>query len=150
MASVPEQARGLARILDSAFEIPGTRFRIGLDPILGLIPGIGDLLGGGFSAYILYLGARAGAPVPVLAQMFLNIALEMLVGTIPILGDLFDMGWKANQRNVDLLEDYLDDPRRTTVSSWVFVAIAILAIVALVVATIWLAATIVAWVFGAF
>ena len=150
MASVREQARGLARILDSAFEIPGTRFRIGLDPILGLIPGIGDLLGGGFSAYILYLGARAGAPVPVLARMFLNIALEMLVGTIPILGDLFDMGWKANQRNVDLLEGYLDDPRRTTVASWVFVAIAILAIVALVVATIWLAATIVAWVFGAF
>lgn len=150
MADVRDQARGIARLLDNAFTIPGTNYRIGLDPLIGLIPGVGDLLGGGFSAYILVLGARAGAPIPVLARMFLNIAVEMIVGTIPLIGDLFDAGWKANQRNVDLLEDYLDDPRRTAVSSWVFVAVSIAAIVAMVAGTIWLAAEILQWIFGLF
>lgn len=145
MASVRDQARALARILDDSIRLPGTDFRIGLDPIIGLIPGIGDLLGGGLSAYILWLGARAGAPVPVLARMFLNIAIEMIVGTIPLLGDLFDAGWKANQRNVDLLEEYLDDSRRAVVSSWVFVALAIVALAGLVAATIWVAAQIISW-----
>jgi hypothetical protein len=149
MASVRDQARALARILDSAFEVPGTRFRIGLDPIIGLIPGIGDLLGSGFSAYILWLGARAGAPVPVLARMFVNVAIEMIVGTIPLIGDLFDAGWKANQRNVDLLEDYLDNPRRATATSTVFTVLAIVALIALVAGTIWLAARIITWIFGA-
>jgi hypothetical protein len=150
MASIRDQARGLARILDSAFQVPGTNFRVGLDPILGLIPGVGDLLGGGFSAYILWLGARAGAPVPVLARMFVNVLVEMLVGTIPLLGDLFDAGWKANQRNVDLLEDYLDNPRQTTTQSTVFVIGAIIVLLALVAFTIWLGAQIIQWIFGLF
>jgi hypothetical protein len=150
MASIRDQARGLARILDSAFQVPGTNFRVGLDPILGLIPGVGDLLGGGFSAYILWLGARAGAPVPVLARMFVNVLVEMLVGTIPLLGDLFDAGWKANQRNVDLLEDYLDHPRQTTTQSTVFVIGAIIVLLALVAFTIWLGAQIIQWIFGLF
>ncbi|MBC8144689.1 MAG: DUF4112 domain-containing protein, partial [bacterium] len=92
MASARDQARGLARILDDAIRIPGTDFRIGLDPLIGLIPGIGDLVGGGFSAYILWLGAKAGAPVPVLARMLVNVGIEMIVGTIPLVGDLFDAG----------------------------------------------------------
>lgn len=148
MASPREQARALARILDNAFEVPGTGFRIGLDPIIGLIPGVGDLLGSGLSAYILWLGARAGAPVPVLARMFLNVALEMLVGTIPLVGDLFDAGWKANQRNVDLLEEYLEMPRRTTTASRVFVGFSILLIAAMVAGTIWLGAQLLQWIFG--
>jgi hypothetical protein len=149
MASTRDQARALARILDNAFEVPGTRFRIGLDPIIGLIPGVGDLLGSGLSAYILWLGARAGAPVPVLARMFLNIALDMIFGAIPLLGDLFDAGWKANQRNVDLLEDYLEMPRRTTAASRVFVIVAIVLIFGMVAGTIWLGAQILQWLFGA-
>lgn len=150
MTDIRDQARAIARILDSAFTIPGTRFRFGIDPILGLIPGIGDLLGGGFSAYIMVLAARAGAPVPVLARMFLNVAVEMTVGTIPLLGDLFDVGWKANQRNVNLLEEYLDDPRSATISSWTFLVIALLAITGLVVATIWIAAQIIEWLASLF
>jgi hypothetical protein len=148
MPTVRDQARGLARILDNAFEVPGTGFRIGLDPIIGLIPGVGDLLGSGFSAYILWLGARAGAPVPVLARMFVNVAIEMVVGTIPLIGDLFDAGWKANAKNVALLEEYLDYPRHTTTTSWVFLGFAILAIAALVAGTIWVGAQLVQWVLG--
>lgn len=148
MASVRDQARALARILDNAFEIPGTRFRIGLDPIIGLIPGVGDLVGGGLSAYIIWLGARAGAPVSILARMLLNVLIEMIVGTIPILGDLFDAGWKANQRNVDLLEEYLVLPGRTTVTSRAFVVVAIAVIVGTVGLTIWLAAQLLQWAFG--
>jgi hypothetical protein len=148
MPSTRDQARTLARILDNAFGIPGTRIRIGLDPIIGLIPGIGDLVGSGLSAYILWLGARAGAPVPVLARMLINILIDMLVGSLPLVGDLFDAGWKANQRNVDLLEDYLDQPRATTTTSTVFVVFSIVVIIALVAATIWLGARLVQWLIG--
>ncbi|MGH8692014.1 MAG: DUF4112 domain-containing protein, partial [Burkholderiales bacterium] len=94
--------------LDSSIPIPGTRMTIGLDALVGLVPVVGDLLGVLVSAYILAQAARMGVAKRVLARMALNIAIEGLAGMVPIAGDVFDAAWKANQRNLRLLEEWLD------------------------------------------
>lgn len=99
-----EQARALAKLLDSAVRVPGTNIRVGLDALLGLVPGIGDALGTLLSAQIVVLGAREGVPFIVLMRMLLNIVADAAVGAIPLLGDLFDVVFRANQRNLVLLE----------------------------------------------
>ena len=99
--------RKIAKLLDTAIGIPGTRFRIGLDPILGLLPGGGDLIGGAISAYMIYLAASFGLEKPKISQMVQNIALETFVGFIPIVGDIFDFYFKANLKNLDILEQHL-------------------------------------------
>lgn len=99
--------RRLSRLMDTAIGIPGTRFRIGLDPIMGLIPGAGDLVSTSFSAYIIFLAARFKLPRQVLTQMIFNIALEAVVGSVPLVGDLFDAAYKSNIRNLNLLERHL-------------------------------------------
>lgn len=100
--------RRLSRMLDNAIPIPGTKFRLGLDPILGLIPGGGDTITGGLSAYIVIEAARMGLPREILGKMVSNIILDSLAGTIPVVGDLFDVAWKANVKNIELLEQHLD------------------------------------------
>ena len=125
----------LAWLLDSSIPLPGTRFRIGIDAILGLVPGLGDLAGVLLSSYIVREAARVGAPPSVLTRMAFNVAVEGLVGLVPFAGDVFDAVWKANQRNYALLEAHLQDPRRTVRSSRIFVAILIAGLVAFVVLT---------------
>jgi hypothetical protein len=98
----------LSRLLDAALPIPGTRFRIGLDGLLGLLPGIGDSLGAVFSTYIILEAARLGCPKRTLLRMLGNVAVETVVGAIPIVGDLFDIAWKANVKNVALLRAQKD------------------------------------------
>ena len=130
------QARALARLLDTAVRIPGTSFRVGLDPIIGLVPGVGDLLGGALSAYVLLLAARAGASRTVLLRMLANLGTDAVVGAVPLAGDLFDAGFKANARNLALLEAHVARPQQTRRASRLFVAgvvVAAVAIVALVV-----------------
>ena len=102
----------LAWILDSSIQVPGTRFRVGVDALIGLIPVIGDALGALISAFILAQAARLGAPRVTLLRMGFNIGVEALVGMIPFAGDLFDAGWKANIRNVELLRAHRSDPGR--------------------------------------
>lgn len=97
------RVRQLARLLDSSIRLPGG-YRIGLDGLIGLIPGIGDAAAASISAYIVIQAARMGAPTTMLIRMMGNILLELLVGIVPVLGDLFDFAWKANNRNVALLE----------------------------------------------
>lgn len=123
----------LAWLLDNSIPLPGTRFRIGLDPLLGLLPGLGDLLGVLLSSYIVREAARLGAPPSVLTRMAFNVALEGLVGLVPLVGDVFDAAWKANQRNLVLLEAHFDNPRRTVKSSRLFVAGLAAALVAFIV-----------------
>jgi Domain of unknown function (DUF4112) len=95
----------LVFLLDQALGIPGTRWRIGLDGIVGLLfPGGGDALGAVVSAALVLLAARQGVPRVVVARMVFNVAVDALIGAIPVLGDLFDIGWKANTRNLRLLE----------------------------------------------
>lgn len=96
--------RALARLLDSAYVVPGTSYRIGLDPILGLLPGLGDLLSLGLSAYLLHEARQLGASRRTLNRMALNLLIDTTVGTVPLLGDWFDFTYKANARNLALLE----------------------------------------------
>jgi hypothetical protein len=108
-----ERLRTMARLLDNAIPIPGTRYRFGFDAVIGLVPGIGDAIGAIFSAYIVLQAARLGASRPTLIRMMGNVALDTIVGEIPLLGDLFDAGWKANIRNMALLEAHLQRPVST-------------------------------------
>lgn len=111
-----ERLKALAWLLDSSIRLPGG-FRIGVDAILGLVPFLGDLLGVLLSGYIVVQAARLRAPLIILLRMMLNVAVEGLIGLIPVAGDIFDASWKANQRNVRLLEGYLDQPSNTAATS---------------------------------
>lgn len=119
--------RALAHLLDDSIPLPGTGFRFGLDAVIGLIPGFGDAAGAAMSAYILLEAGRLGVPRATLLRMAGNVAIEAVVGAIPFLGDLFDAGWKANLRNLRLVEAHLGDPRATTRASrgWVAGAVAL-------------------------
>ena len=130
------RARGLARLLDDLVRIPGTNIGIGLDPIIGLIPGLGDVLGGLMSSYILLVAGQEGVPTSVLFRMLGNIALDSVVGVVPVVGDLFDFGVKANRRNVDLLDRYLAAPSSTKAASRGIVALVVLAAIMIVVGLI--------------
>jgi len=101
------RVRLLGRLLDEQFRIPGTRQRIGLDGLLGLIPGVGDMMGTLLSVYILYEAIQLGVPRHVLLRMVANIGLDAVVGAIPLAGDIFDVVWKANTKNITLLQDAL-------------------------------------------
>ncbi|MDT7950140.1 MAG: DUF4112 domain-containing protein [Acetobacteraceae bacterium] len=96
--------RRLAWLLDGRFRLPGTRFRFGVNSVLGLSPVVGDVALGLVSLYLVWEARQLGAPSPLLARMLGNIAVEVGVGSVPILGDVFDMVFKANLRNLDLLE----------------------------------------------
>ena len=104
------RVRRLAWLLDNSIPVPGTSWRFGLDPLIGLIPGLGDLVGAALSGWILVEGDRMGAGRATLLRMFWNILVELVVGAVPVLGDLFDAGWKANAKNVALLERHLAAP----------------------------------------
>src|SRR5688572_30580690 len=93
----------MAWLLDDAAQIPGTKIRVGLDPLLGLVPGLGDVVSTGFSLYILYEASRLGIPRHKLAMMAGNIALDTLVGLVPLLGDVGDVFFRANHRNLRLM-----------------------------------------------
>jgi hypothetical protein len=123
--------RKWAVLLDSAFQVPGTKMRFGLDPIVGLIPGAGDLVTGFFSVMILLHSIRLRIPKVVIARMLLNTGLDLLVGAVPLLGDLFDAGFKANLRNLQLLERHAHRRVRPTRADYVFVGLCIAVVVLL-------------------
>jgi hypothetical protein len=127
------RARTIARLLDSAVSVPGTGIRFGLDPLLGLIPGLGDLAGMMLSGYLVVLGGRLGVPRTVLMRMLANVAIDTVGGSVPVLGDLFDVGWKSNMRNVGLLERAIGSPVTTRRASR-FTVLGILLLLALLAA----------------
>ncbi len=135
-AGVPAPAglrriRTLALLLDSALRIPGTRIRVGLDPLLGLVPGLGDALTVGLAGYIVVEAGRLGASSAVLLRMLLNVGFDALVGSVPFLGDFADVFLRANTRNLRLLERHLEDPtRHRRASLWFLVLILIGLVVA--------------------
>lgn len=105
-----ERLRTLSYLLDNSIPIPLTRYRIGLDPLLGLIPGGGDVVGAILSAYIVFEAARFGLPKETLIQMLGNLVTDATLGSLPFIGDLFDATWKANSRNLALLEAHARNP----------------------------------------
>ncbi|WP_339844709.1 DUF4112 domain-containing protein [uncultured Halopseudomonas sp.] len=125
----------LAWFLDSSIKVPGFNARFGLDGLIGLIPGIGDVISALISSVVISEAARMGASKALMLKMAFNILVDTVVGALPLVGDLFDFAWKANNRNVNLLNQYLDSPRETEVSSRFFVwglASVLLGLVALV------------------
>lgn len=118
-----DRLRRLGYLLDNSIPIPGTRYRIGLEAIIGLVPGLGDLLGGGFSAWIILQAARLGAPPSLVARMGWNLLVDAVAGAVPLLGDIFDAGFKANMRNLALLERHVQGPAASRRASRLFVAV---------------------------
>ena len=115
-----ETLQRLEILLDEAFRIPGTRIRFGLDGIIGLVPGLGDVVAGLLSLIIPLAAWIRGVPYITLVRMAANLGIGVLVGTIPMLGDMFDIAWKANRRNYQLFQRHLGEPHRHTWRDWVF------------------------------
>ena len=115
-----ERLQWLEILLDEAFVIPGTRIRFGIDGIIGLIPGLGDVLAGLLSLLIPLAAWVRGVAYVTLARMLINVAIGLLVGSVPILGDAFDIYWKANRRNYRLLTRSVAQPKRNTWKDWAF------------------------------
>ena len=150
MATDPlAHARTITRLLDSAARVPGTSLRFGLDPVLGIIPGLGDVAGAALSGYVVLLASRMGAPASVLVRMLGNVALDTAVGTVPLLGDLFDAGFKSNTRNLALLERHLGAPVETRRASRLVVWLTLLALLLLAIGGIVVAVLVVRWLVGA-
>lgn len=140
-----QDMRRLAWLLDEFIRLPGGR-RIGLDGIIGLIPGLGDAAGFAASAYILWRSRHFGIPPVVIARMIGNVLLDSVVGVIPVLGDLFDLGFKANRRNIALVEQYLVNERKTRKSSWIRVILAAGIMLAAIVLFLYLAFSLIQWI----
>ncbi|MFL6180580.1 MAG: DUF4112 domain-containing protein, partial [Actinomycetes bacterium] len=138
--------RRWARIFDSAIRIPGTNITFGIDPLLGLIPGIGDLASPILSIFMIWHGAQLRVPRVVLARMLLNALIDAVVGLIPVAGDLFDFGWKATEWNLALLEKHAMPGQRATRGDWLFVVgcCVVLAVVAVLplLLLVWLGASV--------
>jgi hypothetical protein len=123
---IPLWVRQLVLLMDSAFRVPGTEFRIGLDPILGLLlPGIGDVLGALPSLLLVALATERGVPPVIVLRMLLNIALDSLVGAVPLFGDVFDAAFRSNQLNLTLLERHAGVRRRPRFTDYLVVGLAI-------------------------
>ncbi len=142
----------LSHLLDDFIHIPGTPIRFGLDGIVGVIPGVGDFIGGIASCIIIVAAWVRGVPYPVLTRMVVNVAIEVIVGTLPVLGDMFDIAWRANRRNYALLTGSVYQPRKYTRQSWFFLALLCVGLIALVaVPTLlltWLAVHLFTAIFG--
>lgn len=138
----------LAHVLDDCFRIPGTSFRFGLYGIVGLVPGVGDVLGGIASCLIVVAAWFRGVAYVTLARMLVNVALEVGIGGVPLIGDLFDIAWKANRRNYDLLKRSLAAPRRHLWRDWLFLAGLMVLLLALLITPLLLVAWLLELVFG--
>ena len=133
-ASRTRRVRVLAKLLDNSISIPGTPWKIGFDPIVGLIPGIGDLIGALLSGYIVLEAVRADVPAFTLARMLLNVGIDTLLGAVPAVGDLFDAAWKSNVMNVALLERHVvatgsNPPKRHNMLGLMAIALVVLILI---------------------
>lgn len=141
-----ERLNFLAWLLDSSIPIPGTSLTIGLDAVVGLFPFIGDLIGVLASSFILAEANRMGVGRTILARMAFNVAIEGVIGIVPIAGDVFDAAWKANQKNVRLLNAWAERPHQTRRASGLFLAGLTVALVAFLAACTYLTYLLLRWV----
>ncbi|MEK6243156.1 MAG: DUF4112 domain-containing protein [Pseudomonadota bacterium] len=138
----------LAWLLDSSIPIPGTRLTIGLEALIGLIPLLGDLIGVALSSFILVEAHKLGVSRTVFLRMSFNVALEGIVGIIPFAGDVFDAAFKANQRNVKLLDDWMDRPDRAKRGSRAFLLWLLIGLAAVLGLCGFAAFVLIRWLFG--
>jgi hypothetical protein len=135
-------------LLDEAFRIPGTSIRFGLDGIIGLVPGVGDVLAGLLSLLIPLAAWIRGVPYVTLVRMAVNIGIGVVVGSVPLFGDIFDIAWKANRRNYLLLCRHLGEPHRHTARDWAFLLLLAAALVLIFAIPVLLVVWFVAWLAG--
>jgi hypothetical protein len=140
-----QSLRRLQRLLDEAFRVPGTNVRFGWDSIAGLIPGAGDLATALLAGTLIVEAHRLGVPRVVQLRMLFNVGIDLLVGSVPLFGDVADVFWKANTRNMALLERHVGTVRRSTAADWAFIA----AVVALLAAVAVVPVLLIAWLIGA-
>jgi hypothetical protein len=140
-----DRVRRIARLWDEAVRIPVLGWRVGLDAVVGLVPGIGDVVGLIASLYPMIAAARFGAGPAVVLRMAGNILLDVIVGAMPVVGDLFDVAWMANVRNRDLLERWARDPHRVRRGSRAALVIAALTATGLLGLTTWVTYRIIVW-----
>ena len=132
-----EIAKALGQLLDASFTIPGTTIKIGLDPLIGLIPGIGDIISNAIGSSLLFLATKAGVPRIVILRMSLNIAINMVVGAIPVIGDLFSIWFKSNLQNAQLLYRHCQRTAPTpNLNDWLYVVSIVLGMLLLLGITI--------------
>jgi hypothetical protein len=127
----------LAKLMDAQFKIPGTNIRFGLDSLIGLVPGVGDLSTFAVSGYMLWIMANNGASGFLLARMVLNILIDAIVGMVPLLGDIFDIAFKANIRNMKLMQQHYTDGRHKG-SAWKIILPVLIILFMIIVGIIWL------------
>ncbi len=137
---------GFSRLLDTKFKIPGTDIRFGLDFLLGLIPGAGDLVSLGMSGVLITTMAKHGASPQLAARMLFNVALDALVGTIPVLGNIFDLIYKANYRNAVLMREYYEEGRHTG-SVWPVVLGVVITLLVIFMMVVWAITSLFGWLF---
>ena len=138
----------LAWLLDNSIPIPGTGRRIGLDAVIGLVPGLGDVLSGGLGLIVVLRGVQRGLPSIVVARMLANVALDFVIGAIPVIGDAFDLWYKSNARNIGLLRRYAESPNASTIGSWGFFGLALAIIGGVAFAIVWLIWSLLGALFG--
>lgn len=146
--AAPADMEALAWLLDNSIAIPGTGRRIGLDALVGLVPGLGDVVSGGLGILIVARGVQLGLPGVVIGRMLINVALDFVIGSIPIVGDAFDLWFKANARNVGLVRRYALAPGTSTAPQWGFFGAILVGLVLLAVATVWLIGELLGTVIG--
>ncbi len=112
MDALQAELEGLARIMDDQFRVPGTNIRFGLDALIGLIPGVGDAITGAVTLYLISRAWGIGVPFHVKIRMLANLAADLVLGVVPIVGDVFDVAWRANRKNLQLLQRHLDRSKR--------------------------------------
>lgn len=139
------QIEVLTKLMDKQFRLPGTNFRFGLDGLIGLIPGVGDVTTFAVSGYLLTLMARNGASGYVMARMVLNVLVDTLLGAIPVIGDLFDFGFKANSRNLRLLQQHYVEGRHRG-SAWKVIVPILILLLLLLIGGIWLLYRVIEWI----
>ena len=140
--------RRIAELMDSAFVLPGTTYRIGLDPILGLVPWVGDFVSPLFTVALLWQARDVRVPKFVLGRMIFNAAVDAIIGVIPFAGDLFDFGWKANLQNMALLERHAYEHHPASLSDWAFVITMITIVILLAVVPFVIAGWLISWAAG--
>jgi Domain of unknown function (DUF4112) len=129
-----ENLNFLAHVLDDWFRVPGTSIRFGIDGLIGLVPGLGDILAGLASSILIFAAWVRGVPYVTIVRMIVNVGLDVIIGAIPLLGDAFDIAWKANRRNYALLVRRLEQPRRQTWRDWAFLLLMAAALLAIFLA----------------
>jgi hypothetical protein len=153
-ADVERSLDQLSRMMDGLFRIPGTGWRVGLDALVGLVPGVGDFATTAVSFYILAAGVRYRVPKATLLRMAANVGVDYLLGAVPVLGDLFDVAWKSNQMNVELLRRRAsvtaEEARSGRLSDWLFLGVILAVLLVLLVGSVAVSLWLLAQLVGAF